>query len=72
MLSTRQWCLVTCLFVVYLLFGTVVFYYIESNEEEKRFREHVLKSEEEIINHGRSNVASAHKIRKNNNKKTKI
>lgn len=37
MMSKTQWCVLLCLFWIYLLVGAFIFFFIESQEELKRF-----------------------------------
>lgn len=39
MMSKKQWFVLLCLFIIYLLLGAIIFHEIEKDEEEKRIKD---------------------------------
>lgn len=45
-MSKKQWFVLLCLFIVYLLLGAIVFHEIEKVEEKKRLKDERLEREQ--------------------------
>lgn len=48
-MSKKQWFVLLCLFIIYLLLGAIIFHEFEKDAEEKRLRE---EREEKVIIEG--------------------